>query len=624
MRRLLLASALFTCSAYAQDTVRLRTVEVHERTAAFIKDQQGTTFDSLTLFKYSSRNVAELLNDNAPLFIKSYGNGSLSTVSIRGTSSVHTSVIWNGIPVNLQPTGDMDLSLISAGSFDRIRLVHGGSSSYFGSGSVGGNILLEDAPQFGKGSSIQGQTVIGSFGKQEHATTIRANSDNFSFKASVFLKEAKNDFSYTNPFTSEWQQRKLQHAAVKGKGINLSAYYKFKRSTLAAYSWFEDFNRDIPAAPYGSNLYPAKQADRNFRNMIEYKVVTDQWVLNAKAAVITGSLSYLDTVTKVNSKAESVTLFPELSFIRKIKQGTWFTGVNSMITESRNSNYSLAHSRTNVAFFTGYQLPFRRSDISLNIREDVYSDKREAFTFNASYSYLAGKNFRFFTSGGKTFRAPSLNDLYWIPGGNPMLASEKGWFTQAGGAIEHKSQMHHFTFTSTLFSNYIDNWIIWLPQTAVIWTPRNIKTVWSKGLEASMKEELRLDPFTIRLNATYSYTEARNESADDPSIVLHDQIIYIPYYTANGSFDISYKNISLRYAHVFIGGRYTASDHTAALPYFQLGSLRFDLKIPLKNHWLNIFASGLNLFDQHYQVIEQKPMPGRSFETGLTLYLFKN
>src|SRR5690606_13900615 len=109
------------------------------------------TFDSTQLALYRSQNVAELVSEQSPVFIKSYGYNSLSTLSFRGASAAQSLVLWNGVPVNNPALGVADLSLLPVFFSDQIAIAYGGSSALLGNGNVGGALLLDnEAPNFSR------------------------------------------------------------------------------------------------------------------------------------------------------------------------------------------------------------------------------------------------------------------------------------------------------------------------------------------------------------------------------------------------------------------------------------------------------------------------------------------
>lgn len=65
-------------------------------------------------------------------------------------------------------------------------------------------------------------------------------------------------------------------------------------------------------------------------------------------------------------------------------------------------------------------------------------------------------------------RFPTLNDMFWVPGGNPLLRSELGWEVRA--SVNRKStgvDLYHGSLTDA---------IVWMPV-GTLWTPRNVASI---------------------------------------------------------------------------------------------------------------------------------------------------
>ncbi|NLA23963.1 MAG: Plug domain-containing protein [Bacteroidales bacterium] len=56
--------------------------------------------DSLVYDENRQYSISELIAWKTPVFVKSYGRGSMATVSFRGTDPSHTKLTWNGLPLN--------------------------------------------------------------------------------------------------------------------------------------------------------------------------------------------------------------------------------------------------------------------------------------------------------------------------------------------------------------------------------------------------------------------------------------------------------------------------------------------------------------------------------------------
>src|SRR5687768_7382051 len=94
--------------------------------------------DSQLMSVKHHENLSSLLSSNTPLFIRSYGSGTLATLGIRGGSASHTQILWNGIPLRNPMLGLVDLALIPTAIIDQAAIHYGGHGAAFGSGAVGG------------------------------------------------------------------------------------------------------------------------------------------------------------------------------------------------------------------------------------------------------------------------------------------------------------------------------------------------------------------------------------------------------------------------------------------------------------------------------------------------------
>ena len=147
--------------SYAQSAVKdsvLVTPEVTVRGSRLDEFDAGVkviTTDSLTQNKYRHNNLSTLLEQNTNIYIKSYGLGSLSTMSFRGGGAEQTSVLWNGFNLQSPMNGTLDLALVPVSLVDQVKVQFGGCGALWGSGSVSGSIHLDNKPIFGKGLSFR-------------------------------------------------------------------------------------------------------------------------------------------------------------------------------------------------------------------------------------------------------------------------------------------------------------------------------------------------------------------------------------------------------------------------------------------------------------------------------------
>ncbi|MBP6068561.1 MAG: TonB-dependent receptor plug domain-containing protein, partial [Bacteroides sp.] len=127
------------------DTVFVKARRV-ERSKEVNIGTRVSKLDEGLLLDNQTKSLSEVLADHSTIYIKSLGQGALSTSSFRGTSSSHTQVNWNGININPAMSSSFDFSQIPAFFTDGVSLYHGSSHLKGGSGGLGGSINLSNQP----------------------------------------------------------------------------------------------------------------------------------------------------------------------------------------------------------------------------------------------------------------------------------------------------------------------------------------------------------------------------------------------------------------------------------------------------------------------------------------------
>ncbi len=165
--RLLIFLNLLAIDAMASvaDTIRLSNVNVvANRLHHFSATEKQLVIDSINKTIYENADIGTLLKKTTLVNFSSNGSlGALTSVSIRGASNTHTSLMWNGIPINSLTTGSADFSLMNAGLFNDIRVVYGAEGTLYGSGTSGGAIELNNLPVWKKQRHFGFNSTFGSW-----------------------------------------------------------------------------------------------------------------------------------------------------------------------------------------------------------------------------------------------------------------------------------------------------------------------------------------------------------------------------------------------------------------------------------------------------------------------------
>jgi iron complex outermembrane receptor protein len=232
---------------------------------------------------------------------------------------------------------------------------------------------------------------------------------------------------------------------------------------------------------------------------------------------------------------------------------------------------------------------------------------------------LFWKKFAVRMNAGRNYRIPSLNDLYWSPGGNPDLLPEQNWSAEVGVNRDFwKSDWKLIPFVSmTAHANRVDNWILWVPTTFSWWAPENVSQVQVKGLELQAglnnrsESHNRIKP---QIRASYSYTSSQVRASSKPNDQsLGKQLIYTPKHAGQVMLRLRYRFWHLRYQQEFTGSRFTARDHSESVAGYTLGNIHAGRNFQKKDHTFTLQAGLNNIFNASYQNIAWRAMPGRSF-----------
>lgn len=234
----------------------------------------------------------------------------------------------------------------------------------------------------------------------------------------------------------------------------------------------------------------------------------------------------------------------------------------------------------------------------------------------------------------RNYRFPTLNDLYFLPGGNPDLKSEHGFTYDVGLSFSvGKENVYALSGGINWFDSHIDDWIIWLPTTKGFFSPRNLKKVHAYGAETNAHLDIMLGKdWKLDMNGTFSWTPSINESEPmspaDQSV--GKQLPYVPEFSATVTGRLSWRTWSLLYKWCYYSQRYTMSSNdytlTGYLPPYFMNNVTLEKQLSFRWADLSLKGSINNLFDEEYLSVLSRPMPGINFEIfiGITPKFGKN
>ena len=624
---------------------------------------QKTRLDSTVLKESIALSMADVLTFNSSIFVKSYGRATLSTVSFRGTSPSHTQVSWNGIRINNPMLGMTDFSMIPSYFIDDATLLHGTSSVNETGGGLGGSVRLSTQPANAEGFGMQYIQGIGSFKTSDEFLRLTYGDDHWQSSTRLVYSSSPNEFSYRNHDKKEniydedmtiigqyYPKEKNRSGSFKDMHFLQEVYYNTRKGDrFGLNAWYIQSNRELPmlTTDYGNESdFENRQREETFRGVLSWDHLRENWKVSAKGGYVHTQMKYdyqrdagngvMTPMTRSRSKVDTFYGQSEAEYyIGKEWLFTANASVHQHFVESRDKNiirqdgnqaivgYSKGRVELSGAASAKWQ-PNERIGMSVVLREEMYGKSWTplipAFFIDGIVSERG--NIMLKASTSRNFRFPTLNDLYFLPGGNPNLKRESGWTYDIGMSFAvGKEDVYSLTGSVNWFDSHVKDWILWLPTTKGFFSPRNIKNVHAYGIECKSNFSVLLGKeCRLALNGTFSWTPSINEgepmTAADQSI--GKQLPYVPEWSSNISGRLYWKKWSLLYKWCYYSKRHTMSSNdislTGKLPEYYMSNLTLERGISLKGVELSLKGAVNNLFNEEYLSVLSRPMPRINFE----------
>jgi len=286
------------------DTIKLSTVTISDTKIKPLQGLKTTTVDSVIISQQINASLADLLSAHTPVFIKTYGQGSLATASFRGTSASHTQVLWNDVTINSPMIGQMDFSMMPVFFMDDLKLMYGGSSLVNNSGGLGGSINIANKPDKEK-LKIQYTQQLGSFSTYGSYLNVGLGNTYLQSRTRIMYLTSENDFSYKNNTigNSNFPVEIRKDAGFTQYGLLQELYYQPDfRNQLSFKIWLQENSRNIPqplvVLPISEN---EKQKNSFFRAIANWKHYQGKGKLECNLSYSHDFLNYTNKIAFINS-----------------------------------------------------------------------------------------------------------------------------------------------------------------------------------------------------------------------------------------------------------------------------------------------------------------------------------
>jgi len=203
------------------------------------------------------------------------------------------------------------------------------------------------------------------------------------------------------------------------------------------------------------------------------------------------------------------------------------------------------------------------------------------------------------------FRSPTLNDLYWQPGGNIHLNPEKSLNSEAG--IKWKN--NKVSIATGLYHTQASNLIQWKPTSDIyVWQPVNIQSVNITGLEYNFDYDFLIKQHKTQVDIQYSYTVSTDKATGK-------QLLYVPFHKASINLEYAYHTWQFTSNTYYNSKAFTTTSNTTFVPGFWITSVQVSKEI--LPGALHLSATVNNLFNKEYRIVSDRPMPNINYKLNV-------
>ena len=381
-------------------------------------DRSLRVFDTSADERLLANTAADFLKLDPAVDLRQRGPHLIQAdVSIRGGTFGQTLVLLDGLRLNDVQSGHHNMNLPAPlEAFERIEILKGSGSTFYGSDAVGGVVnFITRSPE---ASDMSYRAGLGNFGANQQRASITFARPSWSQQF-----HASRDFS-----TGFQENRDYRHLALAST------------STLRSRLGTSGVLLAHADRPFG--------ADRFYGNFNSWER-TKTWFASARQAL--GERTQLSFAFRRHTDLFVLYRDRPQVFTNRHASAAWQGAVRRFerlganarlhygletIHESIDSNNLGTHSRARSAGFLAADMrALGRFSFTLGAREEVYSAAHSQFSPTASAGVWLSSRLKLRGGASRAFRLPSFTDLFYhdpANRGSPDLRPETAWSYEAG------------------------------------------------------------------------------------------------------------------------------------------------------------------------------------------------
>ncbi len=655
-----------SCCAMAQtDTIVGR---VHELEGVTVTESQRRhtltstaplhLLDRRDMLSMGITDMADALHRLPGITLRDYGGaGGMKTVSVRGFGAKHTGVSYDGVMLSECQSGEIDLSRYSLDNVEGLSLTIGDNDDIFipARQSLTPAVLNIETLRMRTDDTrphLTAQVKQGSFGLISPFVRYEQNlSNRFAFSLVGEYTYADNDYPYSIQNGNETVSDRRSNSRMNSWHGELNFLYQTNRvSRLSGKLYYYDNDRQLPGqVHYYTNLSGEALRDRNAFGQLLYQTRWDDKLsLKWLAKYNWAESVYRDRMMQggVNDASywqrevysSAVLLYtPDERWAMDYSMDYAFNNLNGSswrtlvgkpyrhtMLQSATAKYQSRRLKVIVRLLLSLYLN-GQSEMPATTRQDVQQNsadnmQRLSPSLSVSYKLLADQDLYVRASYKNIFRSPTFNESYYYHYGSTNLKPESTDQLNVGVTYTAPlSRRNMLTVTLDGYYNHVKDMIVAVPQNMFVWTCVNLDKVRSYGLDATMRASRQVaEGHQVAVAGSYSYQSVEDRNNPDATTYGY-QVAYMPRH--QGSLSVSYENpwVNVSLHGTSVSSRWPNNNHyegTLIAGYTDCGATLWR-QFRWHRHQLEARFDLKNVFDKHYEIVANYPMPGRNYQISI-------
>lgn len=612
------------------------------------------SFDSQQMQQLGFHRISDAVKYFAGVAVKDYGGlGGLKTISLRGLSSHHTAVSYDGLVLSNLQAGQIDIGRFTTDGVTQTSVALGHSSALLQTArhySSAGVLMIEtDGKAFlysNKHTSVNGSFTLGSFNYYQPAFRLwQKINPKTSIGANITYIKSKGDYPFTLKNGSLITKEKRQNDDISSLNSELNLFHLFKEGMLLQSK--VNYYHSERGLPGGVILYNHDAKERLWDDNFAFQTTLQMPLLDQRMqmkAILNYSYArnkYIDLgsqyptgmLKEINSQNE---FYLSSAFAYTLSSALMLSLSQDFSLNKLLENAAITAQPVRFTSLTALNLKYHYKRfkgegtlVSSFSSEKTRNNSSALTRFNLSpsiamsYALLPNKGLLMRLMLKGCYRMPSFNELYYLKFGNTKLRPEQAMMVNCGltykGSLFNKAKIET---TVDAYYNKVKDKLVVFPS-LYVWKMVNFGKVNIYGLDFTTNVSLPISKgFSLQGTVSYSLQQALDRS-DSTTYSFNKQLPYTPKHSAHCTLVAQFPWISVGYSMSTNSERYSMMQQTSEyrLAPFTEHSITLSKDFMLKQAKMMCSLTLQNITNQQYDIIKYYPMPGRQvrFTASLTL-----